>query len=313
MLAIYETVNRRLTRADEIEEGTWICLTAPSQEEIREVAATLDIEPADVQAALDPEESARISLEDGYTVIIVDIPLKVDGAAEGVYTTIPLGILLTQTTITTVCSVDTPVLSDFASCRVRGFSPKKKMRFVYQILYRAATMYQQELRLIDRRRQEIEKNLTGTLRDSDLMELHGLESTLVYFATSLRANSTVLDRLTRYKRLEQYPDDMELLDDVIVEIRQAIEMTSIYRDDIKGTRELFSSILDNRLNNAMKYLTSVTLLMAVPTVISGLYGMNVDIDGMPFSGSDYGFVIVCLLTLAICGIAAWVLHKKHML
>lgn len=313
MLAIYETVNRRLTRADEIEEGTWICLTAPSQEEIREVAATLDIEPADVQAALDPEESARISLEDGYTVIIVDIPLKVDGAAEGVYTTIPLGILLTQTTITTVCSVDTPVLSDFASCRVRGFSIKKKMRFVYQILYRAATMYQQELRLIDRRRQEIEKNLTGTLRDSDLMELHGLESTLVYFATSLRANSTVLDRLTRYKRLEQYPDDMELLDDVIVEIRQAIEMTSIYRDDIKGTRELFSSILDNRLNNAMKYLTSVTLLMAVPTVISGLYGMNVDIDGMPFSGSDYGFVIVCLLTLAICGIAAWVLHKKHML
>ena len=313
MLAIYETVNRRLTRADEIEEGTWICLTAPSQEEIREVAATLDIEPADVQAALDPEESARISLEDGYTVIIVDIPLKVDGAAEGVYTTIPLGILLTQTTITTVCSVDTPVLSDFASCRGRGFSTKKKMRFVYQILYRAATMYQQELRMIDRRRQEIEKNLTGTLRDSDLMELHGLESTLVYFATSLRANSTVLDRLTRYKRLEQYPDDMELLDDVIVEIRQAIEMTSIYRDDIKGTRELFSSILDNRLNNAMKYLTSVTLLMAVPTVISGLYGMNVDIDGMPFSGSDYGFVIVCLLTLAICGIAAWVLHKKHML
>ena len=313
MLVIYETVNRRLTRADEIEEGTWICLTAPSQEEIREVAATLDIEPADVQAALDPEESARISLEDGYTVIIVDIPLKVDGAAEGVYTTIPLGILLTQTTITTVCSVDTPVLSDFASCRVHGFSNKKKMRFVYQILYRAATMYQQELRLIDRRRQEIEKNLTGTLRDSDLMELHGLESTLVYFATSLRANSTVLDRLTRYKRLEQYPDDMELLDDVIVEIRQAIEMTSIYRDDIKGTRELFSSILDNRLNNAMKYLTSVTLLMAVPTVISGLYGMNVDIDGMPFSGSDYGFVIVCLLTLAICGIAAWVLHKKHML
>lgn len=98
----------------------------PSQEEIREVAATLDIEPADVQAALDPEESARISLEDGYTVIIVDIPLKVDGAAEGVYTTIPLGILLTQTTITTVCSVDTPVLSDFASCRVRGFSTKRR-------------------------------------------------------------------------------------------------------------------------------------------------------------------------------------------
>ena len=167
--------------------------------------------------------------------------------------------------------------------------------------------------LIDRRRQAIEKNLAGELKDSDLMELHGLESTLVYFATSLRANATVLDRLTRYKRLEQYPDDRELLDDVIVEIRQAIEMTSIYRDDIKGTRELFSSILDNRLNNAMKYLTSITLLMAVPTVISGLYGMNVQSDGMPFANTTAGFAIVLGLTLALCVFAAWVLHKKHML
>ena len=313
MMKIYRTQDKQLTRVEDMSEGAWICLTSPTDEEVRRVAATLDIEPTDIVAATDPEESARISLEDGYTVIIVDIPIKVDGAGEGVYTTIPLGILLTQELIVTVCSADTAVVGDFAACRVRGFSTRKKMRFVYQLLYRAATMYQQELRLIDRRRQAIEKNLAGELKDSDLMELHALESTLVYFATSLRANATVLDRLTRYKRLEQYPDDRELLDDVIVEIRQAIEMTSIYRDDIKGTRELFSSILDNRLNNAMKYLTSVTLLMAVPTVISGLYGMNVDIDGMPFSGSDYGFVIVCLLTLAICGIAAWVLHKKHML
>ena len=145
------------------------------------------------------------------------------------------------------------------------------------------------------------------------MELHGLESTLVYFATSLRANATVLDRLTRYKRLEQYPDDRELLDDVIVEIRQAIEMTSIYRDDIKGTRELFSAILDNRLNNAMKYLTSITLLMAVPTVVSGLYGMNVSAEGMPFASSAAGFGIVLGLTLVICIVIAWLLHKKHML
>ena len=105
----------------------------------------------------------------------------------------------------------------------------------------------------------------------------------------------------------------ELLDDVIVESRQAIEMTSIYRDDIKGTRELFSSILDNRLNNAMKYLTSITLLMAVPTVISGLYGMNVQSDGMPFANTPAGFANVLGLTLALCVFAAWVLHKKHML
>ena len=306
MMKIYRTQDKQLTRVDDMSEGAWICLTSPTDEEVRRVAATLDIEPTDIVAATDPEESARISLEDGYTVIIVDIPIKVDGASEGVYTTIPLGILLTQELIVTVCSADTAVVGDFAACRVKGFSTRKKMRFVYQLLYRAATMYQQELRLIDRRRQAIEKNLAGELKDSDLMELHALESTLVYFATSLRANATVLDRLTRYKRLEQYPDDRELLDDVIVEIRQAIEMTSIYRDDIKGTRELFSSILDNRLNNAMKYL-------AVPTVISGLYGMNVQSDGMPFANTTAGFAIVLALTLALCVFAAWVLHKKHML
>ena len=292
MMKIYRTQDKQLTRVDDMNEGAWICLTNPTDDEVRRVAATLDIEPADIVAATDPEESARISLEDGYTVIIVDIPVKVDGAGEGIYTTIPLGILLTQELIVTVCSTDTAVIGDFAACRVKEFSTRKKMRFVYQLLYRAATMYQQELRLIDRRRQAIEKNLAGELKDSDLMELHGL---------------------TRYKRLEQYPDDRELLDDVIVEIRQAIEMTSIYRDDIKGTRELFSSILDNRLNNAMKYLTSITLLMAVPTVISGLYGMNVQSDGMPFANTTAGFAIVLGLTLALCVFAAWVLHKKHML
>ena len=313
MMKIYRTQDKQLTRATDFTEGVWVCMTAPTQEEVREVAATLDIEPADLQAALDPEESARIALEDGYTVILVDIPVKPAGQGEGIYTTVPLGILLTQDLIITVCSVETAVLGDFAACRVRGFSTRKKMRFVYQILYRAATLYQQELRLIDRRRQSIEKNLTGALRDSDLMELHGLESSLVYFATSLRANLTVLDRLTRYKRLEQYPDDRELLDDVIVEIRQAIEMTGIYRDDIKGTRELFSSILDNRLNNAMKYLTSITLIMAVPTVISGLYGMNVNLDGMPFANSFWGFTIVCGIIVVVCLVSAWILHKKHML
>ena len=129
------------------------------------------------------------------------------------------------------------------------------------------------------------------------MDLHRLESTLVYFATSLRANNTVMDRLTRYKRLEQYPDDRELLDDVIVELRQAIEMTGIYRDDIKGTRELFSAILDNRLNNAMKFLSSITLIMAVPTVISGLYGMNVNAASMPF--------VAAAGLLASCAALSW--------
>lgn len=313
MVKIYRTQEHHLREEAQISEGCWVRLTTPTLAETDSLAAQLGIDPNDLRAALDAEESARISLEDGYTLILVDIPSKVPDAASGIYTTLPLGIVLTQSLVITVCSVDTPLLNVFTGGIIKDFSTRKKMRFVYQILYRAASMYQQELRLVDRRRVEIEKNLSGALRDSDLMELHALESTLVYFATSLRADNSVLDRLTRYKRLEQYPDDSELLDDVMVEMRQAIEMTGIYRDDIKGTRELFSSILDNRLNNAMKYLTSVTLLMAVPTVVSGLYGMNVNLAGMPFANWANGFGVVCGIILVVCGVAAWVLHRKRML
>ena len=205
------------------------------------------------------------------------------------------------------------MLKNFVNNRVKEFSTKKRLRFVYQILYRTAAMYHLNVRIIDKSRTEIEERIVDKTEDMDLIDLHELESTLVYFATSLRANSVVLDRLTRYKRLEQYPEDKELLDDVIVENRQAIEMTSIYRDIINGTRELMSSVIDNRLNNVMKYLTSITVVMAVPTVISGLYGMNVDEKWMPFSDTPYGFLIICVLTLLICVLTLWFLRKKKML
>ena len=313
MVKYYRTDDRKIHEEPTIQDGVWVQMVNPSVAEGQMVADALDMDVEDVLAALDEEESSRIELQDGYTLILVDIPsIEIRHEKES-YTTIPLGILITSGEIVTVCTEDTPVLQAFLNNRVREFSTKKKLRFVYQILYRIAVLYQSDLRIIDKMRTEIEERVGDDTEEVDLIALHELESTLVYFATSLRANATVLDRLTRYKRLEQYPDDRELLDDVIVEIRQAIEMTSIYRDDIKGTRELFSSILDNRLNNAMKYLTSITLLMAVPTVISGLYGMNVQSDGMPFANTTAGFAIVLGLTLALCVFAAWVLHKKHML
>ena len=201
----------------------------------------------------------------------MDIPVKVDGAGEGIYTTIPLGILLTQELIVTVCSTDTAVIGDFAACRVKGFSTRKKMRFVYQLLYRAATMYQQELRLIDRRRQAIEKNLAGELKDSDLMELHGLESTLVYFATSLRANATVLDRLTRYKRLEQYPDDRELLDDVpLTPIRAKAKVYIIDRAEQlrANSANALLKTLEEPPEGVMFILLGTSADVMLPTIVS---------------------------------------------
>lgn len=313
MMTFYRTDDQILHQKEKLCDGVWVQMIDPSHEECMEIAEKLMVDIDDIKAALDVEESSRIELEDGYTLILVDIPTTEIRHDKRTYTTIPLGIILTQDIIVTVCTEDTSVLQSFVRSRVKEFSTKKKLRFVYQILYKTAANYQTTLRIIDKTRTEIEERVWNDIDDSDLINLHELESTLVYFATSLRANGVVLDRLTRYKRLEQYPEDKELLDDVIVENRQAIEMTSIYRDIINGTRELMSSLLDNRLNNVMKYLTSITIVMAIPAIISGIYGMNVDEKWMPFSDTPHGFLIICILTLLICILTMFFLHKKKML
>ena len=313
MVKYFKTDNQIIHEENRMEGGVWVQMIQPSPQECMDVADALNVDVEDVAAALDEEESSRIELQDGYTLILVDIPTTEIRHEKQSYTTIPLGIILTQDVIVTVCTEDTPVLKNFVANRVKEFSTKKRLRFVYQILYRTATNYQMNLRVIDKKRTEIEERIREHTEDADLIDLHELESTLVYFATSLRANGVVLDRLTRYKRLEQYPEDKELLGDVIVENQQAIEMTSIYRDIINGTRELMSSVIDNRLNNVMKYLTSITIVMAIPTFISGIYGMNVDERWMPFANTPHGFLIICILTLLICIITMLVLRKKKML
>ena len=310
MVKYFRTEDQVIYEEEKLCDGCWAQLIAPTQEECEYISKSLMLDIEDVQAALDQEESSRIELQDGYTLILVDIPTVEVRHEKQVYTTIPLGIILTPDVIVTVCTEETPVLQTFINRKVKEFSTKKRLRFVYQILYNAASNYQSNLRTIDKKRTEIEERLSEDPEDSDIIALHELESTLVYFATSLRSNGVVLDRLTRYKRLEQYPEDKELLDDVIVENKQAIEMTTIYRDIINGTRELLSSIVDNRLNNVMKYLTVITLIMAIPTVISGLYGMNVNTQGMPLADSPWGFLMICIVTALICIITILVLRKK---
>ena len=313
MMTYYRTDDQVIHEEEKLSDGVWVQMINPTHDECEEIAEKLMVDIDDVKAALDVEESSRIELQDGYTLILVDIPAIEIRHDQRTYTTIPLGIILTQDIIVTICTEDTPVLQNFVRSRVKEFSTKKKLRFVYQILYRTAAIYQANLRIIDKRRTEIEERVGSDTDDSDLINLHELESTLVYFATSLRSNSIVLERLRRYKRLEQYPEDMELLEDVMVEYQQAIEMTAIYRDIIDGTRELLSSVVDNRLNNVMKYLTSITIVMAIPTIISGIYGMNVSGIGMPLASSPYGFGIICVLILLICVAALWILKRKKML
>ena len=310
---IFKTIEGAIHEIQEPQEDCWIAMTNPTATEIFEMSERFGIEVDDLRAPLDEEERSRIEVEDNYTLILVDVPMIEERNDKDWYGTIPLGIIVTKKMIFTVCLEDTQVLTRFMEGRVRNFFTYMKTRFILQILYRNATMYLHYLRIIDKKSEQVEEKLHMSTRNQELMELLELEKSLVYFTTSLRSNEVVLEKLLKVESIKQYPEDTELLGDVIVENQQAIEMTSIYRDIINGTRELMSSVIDNRLNNVMKYLTSITIVMAIPTVISGIYGMNVDERWMPFANTPHGFLLICVLTLLICIITMLILRKKKML
>lgn len=313
MIEIYKTFDGVLKKLDDIEDNAWINLTNPSPDEIAYVAKHTGIETNDMKASLDDEEASRIEVQSKYTLVLIDVVTKENRHGNDAFTTMPLAIIVHEKVIVTVCLEDTGVLKPFTMDRVKEFSTAKKSRFLYQILYSGTSVYQTCLRSINRKREEIEARLSKNTKNSELIQLHELETTLVYFATSLRVNGVVLDKLTRTEKIKSYPEDRDLLDDVIIENKQAIEMSGIYRDIINGTRELFASVIDNTLNTVMKLLASITVVMSIPTIISGLYGMNVNPESMPFSASPYGFLIVCIITLVICIVTYFVLKKKKLL
>lgn len=313
MISKYITDNGILREIDDFRDGMWVNLTTPSQEESMLIAEKFDIDIADVRAALDDEEAARVDISENYTLLVFDIPTVEIRHNQEAYTTIPLGVIWTKGAFITICSAESQVIKQFTTNTVKDIDTKKHARFTLQIMYRTSALYQAYLRNIDRKRLEMEEKIGGQTEDSDIILLHELESNLVYFDTSLRSNRMVVDRLTRYSRIKKYPEDQELLDDVLIENQQSIEMTQIYRDIIKGTRELMSTVIDNRLNNIMKYLAAITIVMSIPTIISGLYGMNVSGEWMPLSDTPYGFFIICVLTLLICILVAVILKKRKML
>ncbi len=312
MIQSYITQNRILLSTENRDRpGIWLKVTAPTELEAQSLAEEFNLDEVDILSAMDREEKTRIEFQDENCMIVFDIPTIEVHHDRKIYNTIPMVIFLTPDDVLTICSEETSVLQSFENRRVKEFSTKKRLRFVYQIMMQTAMYYQECLKKIEKRRQELEERIGDSLEENDLISLHELESTLVYFATSLRENNNILSRLTRYKRLEQYEEDRDLLDDTIVETQQAIEMTQIYRDIIDGTEQLMSTIINNRLNNIMKILTSITIILSIPTLISGLYGMNV--SGIPLATLASSFWVVCLIIVLICIVTMFILRKKDLL
>jgi magnesium transporter len=310
MKNIYLSVENRLTQIDAIAEGCWVNMVNPTEAESAQVADELGLDIADLRAPLDIEERSRISEEAGYVLIIYDIPVTENADGKQSYETLPLGIILTPKAIVTTCLQNTPLQNDFVSGRVREFFTFKKSRFILQLLYNTAGTFLRYLRAIDTRSVQVEKQLHRSMRNNELLDMLGLEKSLVYFTTSLRSNLHVLQKLERTDAVKKYPDDEELLKDTIEENRQAMEMAEIYSNILSGTMDAFASVISNNQNIVMKFLALITIIMSIPTMIFSAYGMNVASNGMPWANSAWGFAIVIGLSAIISLIATIIFFAK---
>ena len=309
MKRIYLTVDDHLTEINTLEKGCWVHLHNPTREEIDGLNARFALDPTYLQAALDEEESARIERDGDQTLIIVDIPY-VEAEGNGYsYTTIPMGIIMVDDVIITVSTRESTIITDFTEERIRGFWTYKRTRFLLQLLHRNASRYLSYLKQIDKASGFVQKRLESDMRNQELMQMMKLEKSLVFFSTSLKGNEMVLEKMMRMDMLRKYPDDSELLEDVIIENKQAMEMCSIYRDITSSTMDAFASIISNNLNNVMKLLTSLTVVLTVPTIFASIWGMNVPV---PFQNNPFGFWLVIGVTLIGSLAAFLILWRKKM-
>lgn len=310
MLNIYRTDDRQVNVLNSFEPDCWIHLVAPTSQELTWVLENTGVDEDFLRAPLDEEERSRIETENAQTLILVDTPfIETDDDGEE-YITIPMGIILLEDCIITVCLKDAPLLKEFFKGRVRGFSSKKRNRFILQVLYRNAARFLYYLRRIDQKSNDVEDELHKSMKNKELIAMLKLEKSLVYFSTSLKGNEAVLERLLRMTFIRQYPDDTDLLEDVIIENKQAIEMCTIYRDILSGTMDAFASVISNNLNIVMKVLTLITIIMTIPTIVASLWGMNV--AGIPFTSNPYGFWIVLSISVVLSGVTAYIMKKKKM-
>lgn len=314
MIKIYNTdiVSNKTSEINEFKKGAWINLVNPSNEEIKKVCENINIQEDFIRYSLDLEEKARIDQEDDdqTTLFVVDVPIIEKSDDSVLYTTMPLGMIVVRDDFfITVSLRKTKVIEDFEKNKVKGFSTYKKSRFILQILFANSSLFLTYLKQISKETEITEAKLKDSMKNKELLKMLSLEKSLVYFSTSLKSNETVMEKTMRGKIIKLYEEDEDLLEDAIIENRQAMEMGKIYSDILSGTMDAYASLISNNLNVVMKFLTSITLVIAVPTMISSFFGMNLN---LPFEHSSIGFPIIIAISVGLTLLVAWWLKRKDM-
>ncbi len=295
------------------EKGSWIHVVNPDSEDLQLVSMVTEI-PTDVlKTALDTEERSHVEIEDNYIFVVINIPIILETDS---YDTLPLGIFITPDFIITLCIQETEVMRAFTENKYPLFYTFKKTRFLFQILYRSATLFLRYLMQINRRTDDIEEILRHSMRNKEFFLLLELQKSLTYFTSALRSNGIVMERLMRLRRntslhhlIKMYEEDEDLLEDVIIENKQAIEMVEMYSNILMNMSDTFASIISNNLNLVMKFLASITIMLAVPTIIFSLWGTNVPV---PFQDTTAGFYYVVGIAMFCTVVAAIMLWRKDL-
>lgn len=313
MLKMYNTdiKTNKTKETDEFLKGNWINMVAPTEEEIKKVCKNVNIEEDFIRYALDYEEKARIDYEedDNTILFIIDVPVIEIESGNKVYSTMPIGVIFVRDDyFITVSLTDNYIIQELE--KKKNMITYKKSRLLLQIFYSNSERFLSLLKRLNKETEVAEGVLKNSMKNKELLKLLSLKKSLVYFTTSLKSNEVVMEKTLRGNLIKLYEEDEDILDDAIIENKQAIEMSKIYSDILTETLDAYASIISNNLNGAMQFLTAITIILAIPTMISSYWGMNVPV---PLQDNPFGFVVIVLFSLIIGLIAIIWLRRKQML
>jgi magnesium transporter len=304
MITIYSHNEKGLLAQREPTSGSWLNVVDPSPEEITQIQ-NFGIFQDFITYPLDLDEQARTEREDGVIFILLRVPYSQGQSEDVPFTTLPLGIILTDQLIITVCKRDHEIIRSFADGKVRDFSPGKRNRFVLRLFLKTAQTYLIHLKEINKVVDALEDKLQLSQRNKEVLELLKYQKSLTFFTTALKSNELMMERLQRSQLFKMYPEDEDLLDDVLIENRQAIEMTNIASNILSSMMDAFASIISNNLNVVMKFLASVTILLSIPTIITSYYGMNVILPLGDYQHTNLIILGVMFLIVIIVSVIFW--------
>lgn len=305
MLTIYKTTEQGLEQLETIANGSWVKVVDPTPEEIQQLVAW-GIDADYINYSLDLDEMPRMERDEEYTFILIRIPHS-QPESDIPYTTIPLGILIKGNMVVTICRYEKDMFKVLANGKYRLLKTGKRYRFALYIFLETATRYLAHLREINRITEGIEDQLQKSTRNREVLELLKYQKSLTYFATALRSNEVMMERVQRTQIFNYYEEDQDLLEDVLTENQQAIQMTSINTEILSSMMDAFASIISNNLNGVMKVLAALTIILNLPTIVAGFYGMNVKLPG---EDHPLAFLTVFGIAIALTAIATFIFYKR---